>query len=92
MIDILFDKEAKLGLLKRVSDGGGRKLSGYMKGKSKPSSFTIKLTYNDKFKIFNAKMGSLITLENVVVSDEGILFAIPVVKESTVVGRLHSEP
>lgn len=67
-IDVLKDEESQMGLLKRVTRGG-RMLS-----KAASDNFgRIFISINEKFPIVD----SLTDLENVVLSDEGILFDWP---------------
>ena len=72
-IDVLFDKEARLGLIKRMSgnDGGGWKLTPNG-GNSKHGSVSI--SHRNAFPL-PPKCG--VECENVSVNDEGVLFIFP---------------
>lgn len=76
-LDLLFDKDSRLGLLKRVNKGGyAASATGKKRDEIEPSKFysvTMKLTYYPGMPIFKAYT----ECENVNISDEGILFDIP---------------
>lgn len=68
-IDLFVDREEKLGMLKRSINGSGYKLSTC----GKKASLKLHTPASDAFP----KISSVVNLEAIEITDEGVLFAIP---------------
>lgn len=76
-VDVLFDKESGLGLVKRVQTGGyATTVAGMATSSVKPGAFyptVVKLTYYDGMPFIAERHDC----ENVTVTNEGIMFTLP---------------